>query len=123
MGPQIDVMNQAYAPSGFKFNLLDTDFSANDDWAVATQASPAELEMKKALHRGSYSNLNLYFLSDLGDDLLGFCYFPEAKPSEEELVLDGCVNLAGTLSGANVSQIHLLYRISYQTISSRTAVN
>ena len=94
-------MNQAYDPSGFQFNLLETDFTANDDWAATMQDSPTELEMKKSLHKGTYSNLNLYFLSDIGGCLLGFCYFPLADPNEDDLALDGCVNIAGTLPGAN----------------------
>ena len=94
-------MNQAYGPSGFQFNLLGTDFTANDDWAAAGQGSQAELEMKTSLHKGTYENLNLYFLSDLGGGLLGFCYFPLDNPTENDLNLDGCVNLAGTLPGAN----------------------
>lgn len=98
---QIAVMNTAYGPSGFQFNLLDTDFTANDAWAAAGQGSQTELEMKAELHKGTYENLNLYFLSDLGGGLLGFCYFPLEDPAENDLTLDGCVNLAGTLPGAD----------------------
>jgi hypothetical protein len=97
----MDVMNQAYGPSGFQFNLLGTDFTANDEWAAAGQGSQTELEMKTSLHKGTYEHLNLYFLSDLGGGLLGFCYFPLGNPTENDLNLDGCVNLAGTLPGAN----------------------
>ena len=94
-------MNTAYGPSGFQFNLLDVDFTANDDWASSGQGTQTELEMKSSLHKGTYENLNLYFLSDLGGGLLGFCYFPLASPTENDLTLDGCVNLAGTLPGGN----------------------
>ena len=94
-------MNTAYGPSGFQFNLLDVYFTANDDWAASGQGTQSELEMKFTLHKGTYEYLNLYFLSDLGGGLLGFCYFPLANPTENDLTLDGCVNLAGTLPGAN----------------------
>ena len=94
-------MNTAYGPSGISFNLLDVDFTSNDAWAAAGQGSQTELEMKQSLHKGTYSDLNLYFLSDLGGGLLGFCYFPLTTPTETDLILDGCVNLAGTLPNAN----------------------
>lgn len=69
-------MNNAYAPLNVAFNLVDTDFTTNNAWAAAGDSSSAELAMKRALHQGSYADLNLYFLSDLGGGLLGFCYFP-----------------------------------------------
>ncbi len=62
-----------------------SDITANDEWAAAGQGSQAELAMKQSLHKGTYENLNLYFLSDLGGGLLGFCYFPTNKPTENEL--------------------------------------
>ena len=96
---QMAVMNQAYAPSGFQFNTIDIDFTVNNEWASITQGSQGELDMKSALRKGSYSNLNVYLLSDLGDDLLGFCYFPEGSPSDEEFTLDGCSILADSMPG------------------------
>lgn len=103
-------MNTAYGPSGFSFNLLDTDFTVNDEWAAAGQGTQAELDMKSELHQGSYADLNLYFLSDLGGGLLGFCYFPEENPTSEELTLDGCVNLAASMPGVNVRQSDIQIR-------------
>ena len=94
-------MNSAYAAAGFTFNLVGTSFTVNDAWAAAGQSSSAELAMKTALHQGTYDTLNLYFLSDLGGGLLGFCYFPEANPTAQDKILDGCVNLAGSMPGVN----------------------
>jgi hypothetical protein len=98
---QMDAMNAAYGSSGFGFNLRATTFSVNDKWAKASQGSQAELIMKRQLRLGSYADLNLYFLSDLGGGLLGFCYFPVPNPSSTELALDGCINLAGSMPGAD----------------------
>ena len=94
-------MNQAYASSNIQFTLRSTDFTVNARWAAAGQDTAAESEMKEALHKGTYSDLNLYFLSNLGDGLLGFCYFPLDNPTAEDVLLDGCVILAGTVPGAN----------------------
>lgn len=73
-------MNDAYSPLGVSFNLVDTDYTENNRWAAASAESQTEYEMKSALKQGSYADLNLYFLSDLGDGLLGFCYFPGKHP-------------------------------------------
>lgn len=92
-------MNSAYGPAGFTFNLIDTTFTVNDAWAAAGQGTQAELNMKRKLHKGGYDTLNVYFLSDLGGGLLGFCYFPEENPTANDKILDGCVNVAGSLPG------------------------
>lgn len=52
---------------------------------------------------GSYADLNLYFLSDLGGGLLGFCYFPLSSPTSNDKILDGCINLAGSLPGGDAT--------------------
>ena len=95
----MDIMNTAYKPFGVTFNTISINFTINATWAAATMNSPAEVEMKTALRRGNYSDLNLYFTSDLPYGLLGFCYFPVAAPTSEDLVLDGCMCLANSLPG------------------------
>ncbi len=119
----MDVMNAAYGPSGFVFKLVGTDYTVNDAWAAAEQGSQTELEMKQELRKGSYSKLNLYFLSDLGGGLLGFCYFPEAAPTAHEKILDACVNLAGSMPGLGelpdydlgLTTVHETAHVSYRT--------
>lgn len=59
---QLTVMNSAYAPHSIHFNLLGTDRTINSNWAV----DGSELAMKKALRKGDYSTLNLYFLKRVG---------------------------------------------------------
>lgn len=39
--------------------------------------------------------------------LLGFCYFPEKKPTAELRTLDGCVNLAGSMPGGETRAYNL----------------
>lgn len=98
---QIDVMNTAYAGS-FVFNLKDTDFTIHDIWATVNTDENEEA-YKTVLQKGSYADLNLYFLSDLGraenSTLLGFCYMPESDPDSQEVLLNGCTNLASTMPG------------------------
>lgn len=64
---QLAVMNKDYAPQGISFTLKGTDRTINSNWA----SDGAELAMKKALRKGTYRSLNLYFLKSLGDGNLG----------------------------------------------------
>ena len=108
---QIDVMNESYAPSGISFNLLETDYTVNNDWASITQDSQEEYDMKSSLRKGTYGNLNIYFTEDLisstGDELLGFCPFPVGAPSDDQLTLDGCTILAASMPGGTEENFDL----------------
>ncbi|PSK58600.1 extracellular metalloprotease-4 [Elsinoe australis] len=101
---QIDVLNDRYAQAGISFTLAGTDFTVNSAWAAATQGSTAERQMKTSLRRGDYGTLNLYFLSNLGGGLLGWCTFPSASAA---LVNDGCVNLASSMPGGSATNFNL----------------
>jgi hypothetical protein len=56
--------------------LAGTDYTVNTNWA----SDGNELAMKKALRKGSYKALNVYFLYSLGGNL-GYCYFPTSAPT------------------------------------------
>lgn len=100
-------MNDAYAPVGVTFVTKSIDFTINDEWAAAGQESTAEQEMKSSLRQGTYADLNLYLTSDLPDGLLGFCYFPLASPTDEDLVLDGCMCLADSMPNGTATEYNL----------------
>lgn len=74
---QLSVMNANYAGTGFTFSLVATDRTINDQWA----AQQAEAAMQKALRKGTYNTLNMYFMTDLPTPLLGQCVFPQMSPS------------------------------------------
>ena len=65
LSDQLAVLNSAYAPQGIAFTLKGTDRTVNANWAKDGN----ELAMKKALRKGTYKSLNLYFLADLGSNL------------------------------------------------------
>jgi len=104
---QISVMSSSYSSMGISFRLAGTDFTVNDAWAAAGQSSSAERAMKQSLKKGTYGQLDLYFLSDLGGGLLGFCYFPVASPTTSDRTLDGCINLAGSLPSGEATNYNL----------------
>ncbi|KAF4549610.1 Extracellular metalloprotease-like protein 4 [Elsinoe fawcettii] len=104
---QLRTLNERYASSGFSFNTVSVDYYVNDTWARCYDpfASDCQVEYKRALRKGTYGDLNLYYLSDLGEGsgLLGFATFPETAPTATDAVLDGAVNLAATLTGAGAA--------------------
>ncbi|KAK0102725.1 hypothetical protein ONS95_006327 [Cadophora gregata] len=73
---QLAVMNNNYAASGFQFVNAGTDWTINSIWA----SDGNELAMKKALRKGTYKDLNIYFQYDIGGNL-GYCYFPTSAPA------------------------------------------
>ncbi|EME81335.1 uncharacterized protein MYCFIDRAFT_38561 [Pseudocercospora fijiensis CIRAD86] len=99
---QMQIMNDAYSQIGISFTLGDFDLTVNKQWARSTPMR----NMKRSLRKGTYSSLNLYFMSDLKDedgipDLLGQCGFPHVDATASIFTLDGCVILADTLPGGN----------------------
>jgi hypothetical protein len=77
LSDQLAVMNSDYAPHGISFTLKGTDRTVNANWAVDGNGN--ELAMKKALRKGTYRTLNLYFLKDLGQNL-GILHSPLRLP-------------------------------------------
>ena len=71
------------------------DYTVNPTWAVDGD----ELAMKKALRKGSYRTLNIYFQKSLGGDF-GYCYTPgPITPGSDDFYLDGCTILYSTVPG------------------------
>ena len=71
-GAQMEVMNEEYRNSGFFFRTESIDYTVNDAWASAGPETQSEYDFKKALRRGGYDDLNLYFQSNLEAGLLGY---------------------------------------------------
>ena len=90
---QIDVLNTAYAASGWTFNLVATDRTTNATWYTCTGGS-CETQMKNALRRGSAADLNIYS-NNMGQGLLGWATFPNSYAGQPKL--DGVVVLFSSL--------------------------
>ena len=96
---QMTVLDDAFAPYGWSFNLVATDVTANDVWFDMTGGS-AEAEAKAALRRGTADDLNIY-TANLGNDLLGWATFPDwyaGNPTD-----DGVVILYSSLPGGSAA--------------------
>ncbi|KAK7214647.1 hypothetical protein V2G26_002650 [Clonostachys chloroleuca] len=96
---QIDVLNKAWTPHGFSFDLINTTYTENATWTrVNFDRWP---DMKFALRQGGYGTLNLYtvLLTD-GFGLLGIGTPPsDYEEGSDNFKLDGVVIQANTLPG------------------------
>lgn len=82
---QMDVLNAAFAGTGFSFDLEKVTRTVQPEWFNLISANGAdpryfrgsgkEIKMKQALHEGDAETLNIYTAS-LGQSLLGWAYLP-----------------------------------------------
>ena len=101
---QLNVLNAAFASTGWSFNLVDTTRTDNDSWYTMTPGSTAETQAKTALRKGSADDLNIY-LANIGNGLLGWATFPSNYASAPSR--DGVVVLSASLPGGNAAPYNL----------------
>lgn len=101
---QINVLNAAYASTGFSFNLVATDTTVNDSWYTAGPGTTAQTQMKTALRKGGKADLNLY-ANNIGGGLLGYATFPSSYASNPKD--DGVVLLNESLPGGSAAPYNL----------------
>jgi hypothetical protein len=108
---QVAVLNAAYdgttggTNTPFRFALVAVDRTANNAWFTAGPGTPAEQEMKAALHQGTAKDLNLY--TNLPPQLLGWATFP--WDSANAPLDDGVVILYASLPGGSAAPYNLGY--------------
>ncbi len=86
---QIDVLNAAYAGTGWSFNLIGTDRTYSSSWFRMGPGTGPERQAKAALRQGSADDLNIY-TANPSQGLLGWATLPssyEANPSYDGVVL------------------------------------
>jgi hypothetical protein len=101
---QLHVLNAAFAGrespyaarSPFHFRLAGVDVSANRAWYRMDEGTLAEQHAKRALHRGTAGDLNLYIGANAAG-VLGWGTQPTAYPAQPRL--DGVVIARHTLPG------------------------
>ena len=96
---QMQVLNAAFAPSRFAFNLASTQVVANDAWYFAELGSADEVAMKAALRKGGARDLNIY--TTAGDVYLGWATFP--SDYKRNLSYDGVVLWWAALPGTGLA--------------------
>lgn len=100
---QINVLNAAYASSGWAFTVTATDRTTNADWYANCYGS-AETAMKTALHQGTADDLNMYTCNPSGG-ILGYATFPSSYARSPSI--DGVVLLFSSLPGGTAAPYNL----------------
>src|SRR5215213_11300232 len=88
---QMRVLNNAYGPWGWSFQLAATDRTTNADWFNDCYSN--EKRMKAALHQGSGDDLNIYTCTP--GPYLGYARVPNSYRTQPDL--DGVVILYTSL--------------------------
>ncbi|KAG8664210.1 uncharacterized protein FPOAC1_013917 [Fusarium poae] len=84
-------LNDAYRPHNITFNLTNTTFTTNSDWADGNE----EVAMKRQLRQGDYKTLNLYFTDA-----------PNISTGSDTFIIDGCVVVAETVPGGSLTRFN-----------------
>ncbi|KAK5655740.1 hypothetical protein OQA88_5277 [Cercophora sp. LCS_1] len=101
---QFRVLNTTFSSTGISFRLKGVTRTVNKTWSTSSDEED-HYAMKRALRKGSYKTLNVYFrtvvgISDDGSELLGQCTFPDdVKNKSREFYDDGCMVLHSTVPG------------------------
>lgn len=102
---QINVLNAAYASTGWSFNLVATDRTTNTTWYNGCYGnSSTESQFKNALHQGTADDLNIYSCNP-SSGILGYATFPSSYSSSPKL--DGVVVLYSSLPGGSAVPYNL----------------
>jgi hypothetical protein len=101
---QVNVLNAAYAPTGWQFTLAGTTHTTNSSWYTMTPGSTAETQAKTALRQGTADDMNLY-TANIGGGLLGWSTFPNQYRTRPKL--DGVVVLFSSLPGGTAAPYNL----------------
>ncbi len=101
---QMQVLNDAYANTPFKFTLVATNRVTNSSWYTAGPGTTAESQMKSTLRQGGADTLNIYS-NNMGGGLLGWATFPSDYASSPSM--DGVVILFSSVPGGTAAPYNL----------------
>ncbi|KAH7401284.1 metalloprotease [Pyrenochaeta sp. MPI-SDFR-AT-0127] len=106
---QLAVLNTAFAPHDISFVQAGVDWTVNSQYAN----DQAELAMKRALRKGTYADLNVYFVP--GTQYLGYAYFPQAVTSgSTAFYRDGVVIRSSTVPGGSQAKYNLGHTATHE---------
>lgn len=106
---QLAVLNDAFAPHDISFVQAGADWTVNSQYAN----DQAELAMKRALRKGTYADLNVYFVP--GTQYLGYAYFPQAVTSgSTAFYRDGVVIRSSTVPGGSQTSYNLGHTATHE---------
>jgi hypothetical protein len=100
---QMNVLNNAFASTGWQFQLVSTDRTTNASWYTCSGGT-CESQMKNALRQGTADDLNLYS-NNMGGGLLGWATFPSSYAANPKM--DGVVILFSSVPGGTAAPYNL----------------
>lgn len=101
---QINVLNNAYAGTGWSFTLVNTNRTTNTSWFNNCATTSTESAIKNALRQGTADDLNVYTCNPSGG-LLGWATFPSSYNGNPKN--DGVVILYSSLPGGSAAPYNL----------------
>jgi hypothetical protein len=101
---QMNVLNSAFASTGWSFNLAQVDRTTNASWFTMGAGTSAERAAKSALRRGTADDLNIYSANP-GGGLLGWATFPSWYDGDP--IDDGVVILFSSVPGGTAAPYNL----------------
>lgn len=101
---QMAVLNNAFASSGWAFNLVTVTRTTNTTWYNGCYSATYENQMKNALRQGSADDLNIYTCNPSGG-ILGYATFPSSYNGAKKR--DGVVLLHSSLPGGSAAPYNL----------------
>ncbi len=96
---QMNVLNAAFAGTGWSFTLVSTTRTTNTTWYNGCYGS-SETAMKTALRQGTADDLNIYSCNPSGG-ILGYATFPSSYNSAK--IKDGVVILYSSMPGGSAA--------------------
>jgi hypothetical protein len=101
---QMDVLNSAFAGTGFSFTLGGISRTKNNGWYTRCYSSGTESKMKNALAVDPAHNMNVYTCSPSGG-ILGYARFPDSYAESSNM--HGVVLLDESLPGGSAAPYNL----------------
>ncbi len=100
---QMDVLNDAFAPHGYQFNLSVVTRTQNQTWFTGCGGA-SENPMKQALHVDPATTFNIYSCQP-GGGILGYAYLPSTFPEDD--FRHGIVILHSSMPGGSAAPYNL----------------
>ncbi|KAM0413186.1 hypothetical protein ACHAPD_008273 [Fusarium lateritium] len=104
---QMRLLNETYPKYGFAFTVLSNDWVVNESWAGLEEFETL-MDMKGALRKGTYADINLYYVPMEGG-LLGIAAPPmdNITVGSAEFIFDGVIIASGSLPGGSLANYNI----------------
>ncbi|MGW1769449.1 zinc metalloprotease [Streptomyces sp. NPDC002073] len=110
---QMSVLNDAFASTGFAFELQATTRTVEAEWYIITRDGSSQNSMKEALRVGGAGALNVYSVGSIMDELgekeeTGYSTFPssyQSAPKDDGVVISYATMPGGTFAPYNLGHV------------------